>query len=497
MYDFGVDGDYSYIVMRHIEGSQSLSDLIRQSSLTHEQALDLIDQIAKALTYAHKHGVIHRDVKPSNILIDDDWVLLSDFGLAKVSQATTKLTGSHIGMGTPSYMSPEQGRGEKIDQRTDIYALGIMLFEMLTGQVPHKAETPLGTVMKRINEPLPMPRSLNPDIPEAVERVLLKALAVDPNLRFDSAGEMAAALEAAYRDRSDKVLADVTKEYVAPGEKTAVPPVEVTKPELIKKPEPKSSLPINIFGFGAIGALIVLVLCGLGVLIALQLWPERSPVTWEYILDLSTGMNQPFPGESISKWEATQTTLADDLALVPEEINVGLRVFGQGEGAKSCTETSLLVEPNPKQAPKIQDKLAGLSPAGSESPLTEAMVQAFNDLELAPDKRNALIILTTGGDSCDPEGVEQISTLVQRLNVRVDTYIVGLAIEEPFGVFVAQPDYQPNLARIIEPGMVLELEPPAIRPDFKKGATIGSPVLVTDTGCRLLSKNWKPEVRII
>ena len=74
---------------------------------------------------------------------------------------------------------------------------------------------------------------------------------------------------------------------------------------------------------------------------------------------------------------------------------------------------------------------------------------------------------------------------------------LGLAIEEPFGVFVAQPDYQPNLARIIEPGMVLELEPPAIRPDFKKGATIGSPVLVTDTGCRLLSKNWKPEVKII
>jgi hypothetical protein len=110
---------------------------------------------------------------------------------------------------------------------------------------------------------------------------------------------------------------------------------------------------------------------------------------------------------------------------------VGLRVFGQEEGPDSCNKTVLLVEPNPKQTAKIQNELGDLSPIGLQAPLTEAMVQAFNDLELAPDKRNALIILTAGEDSCDPEGVEQVSTLVQRLNVRVDTYIVGLAIEDP------------------------------------------------------------------
>ncbi len=427
VYDSDQAEGYSYIAMRYIANANTLSQVMKQP-LKVDYIIKLITQIAGALDHAHQAGIIHRDIKPSNVLMDGEWALLSDFGLAKMVEGSSDLTGTGVGMGTPAYMSPEQGRGHKVDHRTDIYALGIMLFEMLTGQVPHKAETPIATVMKRINEPLPLPRSLNPDIPEAVERVLLKTLAVDPDRRFDSAGEMAAALEAAYGDRSDKVLADVTAEYVTPGRETTVPSIEGAKTELATG---KSAIPINIFGFGVIGALIVLVLCSIGVLIAIQLWPQRSPVTWEYILDLSIDMNQPFPGESISKWEAAQKTLVDDLALAPEEINMGLRVFGQGEGAKSCTETSLLVEPNPKQAPKIQDKLAGLSPTGVESPLTEAMVQAFNDLELAPDKRNALIILTTGADSCDPEGVEQISTLVQRLNVRVDTYIVGLSIEDP------------------------------------------------------------------
>src|SRR5688572_18726467 len=142
-------------------------------------------------------------------------------------------------------------------------------------------------------------------------------------------------------------------------------------------------------------------------------------------------MNEPFPGETISKWEAAQANLNEDLALAPEDINLGLRIFGQGSGEAGCQETTLLVEPNPNRAKQIQNELVTLSPSGDQSPLTEAIVQSVNDLELAPDKRNALIILTAGEDSCDPEGIEQISTLVQRLNVKLDTYIVGLGIQDP------------------------------------------------------------------
>ncbi|MCB0224626.1 MAG: protein kinase, partial [Anaerolineae bacterium] len=403
-----------------------------KKGLSPKRVVDLITQIAAALDHAHQAGIIHRDIKPSNVLMDGDWPLLSDFGLAKMVENAVELTGTGVGMGTPAYMSPEQGMGKKVDHRTDIYALGIILFEMLTRQVPHKAETPIATVMKRINDPLPLPRSLNPEIPEAVERVILKALAVDPNLRFNSAGEMARSLKAAYGSQAQEVLPEVSQTYVEPAAKTAGPS-EATNQTASETPGRgrNLALPINIFGFGAIAALVALVLCGVGVLIVIQLWPDRSPVTWQYVLDLSNGMNEPFPGETVSKWEAAQNTLADDLKVAPEEINVGLRVFGQGTGEAGCTETELLVAPNPNRAAQIQNKLAGLAPSGTESPLTEAIIQSFNDLELAPDKRNALVILTTGQDSCDPDGVEQVTTMVQRLNVKVDTYVVGLAIADP------------------------------------------------------------------
>jgi serine/threonine protein kinase len=434
VYDSGQDKGYHYLAMRYIEKARTLTEVMKQR-LENGRIITLISQIASALDHAHKAGIIHRDVKPSNVLMDGDWPLLSDFGLAKMVEDVVELTGTGVGMGTPAYMSPEQGTGKKVDHRTDIYALGIILFEMLTGQVPHKAETPLATVVKRLNEPLPLPRSLNPDIPEAVERVLLKALAVEPKLRFDSAGEMAAALKAAFGEKAGELLADVDKTYITPVEgKTAAPLSEAspsTGGPAKSSASTKLALPVNIFGFSAIALLIGLVLCGIGVLIAFQLWPDRSPVTWQYVLDLSTKMNEPFPGETISKWEAAQTKLNDDLALAPADINLGLRVFGQGAGEAGCQETTLLIEPNPNRAKQIQNELVTLSPSGDQSPLTEAIVQSVNDLELAPDKRNALIILTAGEDSCDPEGVEQISTLVQRLNVKIDTYIVGLGIQDP------------------------------------------------------------------
>jgi serine/threonine protein kinase len=193
VYDFGHEGGYSFIAMRYVATARTLKEVM-QDRLDLKQVAGLIGQIAEALDHAHQQGVIHRDVKPSNVLMDGRWALLTDFGLAKMTEASVKLTGSGVGVGTPAYMSPEQGQGLDVDRRTDIYSLGIILFEMLTGQIPHNAETPLAIVLKRITEPLPLPRSINPQIPEAVERVILKALARDPESRYDSAGGMAEAL---------------------------------------------------------------------------------------------------------------------------------------------------------------------------------------------------------------------------------------------------------------------------------------------------------------
>lgn len=277
VYDTGQDKGFSYIAMRYIPNARTLSDEMR-APLQTERIIELIAQIGGALDQAHKAGIIHRDVKPSNVLLDGQWALLSDFGLAKMVEGSSELTGTGVGMGTPAYMSPEQGMGKKVDHRTDIYALGIMLYEMLTGVVPHRAETPIATVMKRLNEPLPMPRSLNPNIPEAVERVLLKALATDPADRFDSTGAMAIALKEAFGANPDQVLAGVSAGLVTPQKTTpSTPePTRVSNQPMTAPGPAKSGLPINALGFGAIGVLIFLVLIGIGILIFLQLRPANE-----------------------------------------------------------------------------------------------------------------------------------------------------------------------------------------------------------------------------
>jgi len=207
VFDFGEEDDYTYIVMPFIE-SGTLVSLMRGEPLSLAQIRRVISQAGDALDYAHLRGLIHRDVKPSNILIDERGnCLLMDFGLAKIIEGSIHLTTSGAIMGTPAYMSPEQGLGEKLDARTDIYSLGVILYEMAVGRVPYKAETPMAIIVKHINDPLPMPRTLNENLPEAIERVILKSLAKKPEDRFGTAGEMVKALHAAIPEVAPSDLA--------------------------------------------------------------------------------------------------------------------------------------------------------------------------------------------------------------------------------------------------------------------------------------------------
>lgn len=207
VYDFGIDHDYSYIVMRYVEGAQTLGQIIPYSLRT-EWIVYLISQVANALTYAHHRGVVHRDVKPSNILLDGEWVLLSDFGLAKVEQTATHLTDNGKSIGTPAYMSPEQARGEEVDHRSDIYSLGVILYEMLTHQIPHDAPTPLGIMLKRTTQPPPSPRSVNPAIPVSLEKIILRTLSLKPEDRYDSAADCMLDLKQAFADTPEGILAE-------------------------------------------------------------------------------------------------------------------------------------------------------------------------------------------------------------------------------------------------------------------------------------------------
>lgn len=207
VYDFGIDHDYTYIVMRYVEGAQTLGQIIPYALRT-EWIVYLISQVANALTYAHHRGVIHRDVKPSNILLDGEWVLLSDFGLAKVEQTVSHLTDDGKSIGTPAYMSPEQARGEEVDHRSDIYSLGVILYEMLTHQIPHDAPTPLGIMLKRTTQPPPSPRTVNSAIPVSLEKVILRALALKPEDRYDSAADYVVDLKQALADTPEGVLTE-------------------------------------------------------------------------------------------------------------------------------------------------------------------------------------------------------------------------------------------------------------------------------------------------
>jgi hypothetical protein len=196
VYDSGQEGDLSYIVMRYVEGG-TLQAMLGEP-LPLDRVVEMITQVGGALGYAHQEGIIHRDVKPSNVLMDKgEWALLSDFGLAKMVESSVKLTETGAGVGTPAYIAPELGKGEPADGRSDIYSLGIVLYEMLTGRVPFEAKTPMAVVLEHISTPLPVPRSINPDIPDAVEQVLLKALAKDPADRFQRVGGMVTALQKA------------------------------------------------------------------------------------------------------------------------------------------------------------------------------------------------------------------------------------------------------------------------------------------------------------
>jgi len=194
IHSYGEDAGITYIAMQYVEGGTL--EIKRGKALEMEYAVNLILPVAKALAYAHKQGIFHRDIKPGNVLLtDDSWPLLTDFGLAKIVESSTQLTRTGVGVGTPMYMSPEQGQGADVDHRTDIYSLGIMLYELVTGDVPFRASTPMAVVIKHITAPIPPPRGINPQIPEALERIILKTTSKSPDNRYQTADDFVSALE--------------------------------------------------------------------------------------------------------------------------------------------------------------------------------------------------------------------------------------------------------------------------------------------------------------
>jgi len=204
-YDVGADGDVYFIVMEYVDGV-TLKELInKRAPFGSEEVLSVAIQIADALSHAHKNGIIHRDIKPQNIIVTKDGVVkVTDFGIARIADAET--TTSSGAMGSVHYFSPEQARGKFVDFRSDIYSLGIVMFEMATGMLPFEGDTAVTVALKHIGEPLPDIRSLNPDISMSAFKIIRKAAAKNLNQRYASAESMLKDLKRAMLDDSGRFV---------------------------------------------------------------------------------------------------------------------------------------------------------------------------------------------------------------------------------------------------------------------------------------------------
>ncbi|TDI46078.1 MAG: tetratricopeptide repeat protein [Acidobacteria bacterium] len=202
IYDLGESDGMKFFTMELIEGENLRETLQKRKKIPVKECLSLMTQILSGLGEAHRQGVVHRDLKPQNIMVDqEDVVRIMDFGIARTADSAT-MTGTGEMMGTPDYISPEQVKGDTADAKSDLYACGVILFELLTGETPFKGDTPIAKIVARLQVKPPSPRDKNSEIPGYLERIVLKCLEVDPELRYQNAEEVLQDLEREQVDRS-------------------------------------------------------------------------------------------------------------------------------------------------------------------------------------------------------------------------------------------------------------------------------------------------------
>lgn len=278
VFDYSEHRGHTYLVMRFVEG-ETLKARLKRGPLQTDQIIQVASQVGAALGYAHKEGILHRDIKPSNVLVTGDPadpdalgdIYLTDFGLARIAEAGESTLSRDMMMGTPQYISPEQAKGTRdLDAGTDIYSMGVLLFEMVTGRVPFSADTPYSIIHDHIFTPLPLPTTINPDISKEVERVLLKALAKERADRYSDVDSFVTAFSEAHQ-----------LDEIVPADHVAAVPVQAPSAIAAAKPTPDPAPPTGdtphakakptkkrkrVWLFAAAGALALLCLCSLVLL---------------------------------------------------------------------------------------------------------------------------------------------------------------------------------------------------------------------------------------
>jgi eukaryotic-like serine/threonine-protein kinase len=310
VYDTGVDGDTNYIVMEYVEGRTLAEYLARGGTLASRKAAEIAEKVAEALAAAHAQGVIHRDIKPANIMVTRDGrVKVMDFGIARLVAGPDTVEQTAAVLGTAAYLSPEQAQGQTVDARSDLYSLGIVLYEMVTGKPPFTGDSAMAVAYKHVQEtPLP-PSSLNADVPPRLDAVVMRALAKNPANRYQSAGE--------FRDDLMRVIAGQEVEA------TPLLPAGAGATQVISRPPPTAMMPPTQPDEGRktwmwvlIGALILLILGGGAYLLAQSLLgDEPASVTVPNVVGL------PFEQAS-ARLTALNLEVAEPVEEVPVDPDV-------------------------------------------------------------------------------------------------------------------------------------------------------------------------------